>query len=82
MENDAALLVADATLTGTWTENVWLNASYAVGYQFRRLDVSAQPNAPGNLTTNPCLVPGDRSCIDVIGRQVWSVYAYQRTLSL
>ncbi len=70
LENDAALLVADATLTGTWTENVWLNASYAAGYQFRRLDVSAQPNDSGNLTTNPCLVPGDRSCIDTAGRQI------------
>lgn len=70
LENDAALLVADATLSGTLREDVWLDAGYAAGYQFRRLDVSAQPNKPADLSINPCLVPGDRSCIDETGRYI------------
>ena len=70
LENDAALLVGDATLTGTLRENAYLNASYALGYQFRHLNVSAQPNEPGDLSINPCLIPGDRSCLDETGRQI------------
>ncbi len=58
----ADMLVADATLTGTWSENVWLNASYAVGYQFRRLNATGDPNDAGDVTINPCPVVGDTGC--------------------
>ena len=61
LDNEAEMLVADATLSGVWIED---RANYAFGYQFRRLDVSALPNDPGNYEINPCVVPGDRSCVD------------------
>ena len=70
LESTAGLLVSDATLSGGLIENV---ASYAVGYQFRRFDVSAAPNDAANLSLNPCPVPGDRSCIDAQGRFTGSV---------
>ena len=62
LQSTADILVADATLTGTWTENVWLNASYAAGYQFRKLSATGDPNDPGDVTINPCPVPGDKGC--------------------
>ena len=61
LENEAELFVAEATLSGNWVED---RVDYAVGYQYRRLDVSALPNDPGNYEINPCVVPGDRSCVD------------------
>ncbi len=70
LKSTAGLLVSDATLSGTLIEDV---ASYAVGYQFRRFDVSATPNDAANLSLNPCLAPGDRSCIDARGRFTGSV---------
>ena len=67
VDNEAELLVAEATLSGNWLPE---KVDYALGYQYRRLDVSAIPNAVGNYELNPCVVPGDRSCIDpVTGRQ-------------
>ncbi len=62
LQSTADMLVAEATLTGTWTENVWLNASYATGYQFRKLSATGDPNDPGDVTINPCPVPGDKGC--------------------
>ena len=62
LQSTANMLVADATLTGTWTENDRLSASYAAGYQFRRLNATGDPNDPGDVTINPCPVVGDRSC--------------------
>ncbi len=62
LQSTSDMLVADATLTGTWTENVWLNASYAAGYQFRKLSATGDPNDPGDVTINPCPVPGDKGC--------------------
>lgn len=63
LDNEANLLVVDALLKGALAEE----AEYAVGYQFRRLSVGAQPNDPGNLDVTPCAVPGDRSCPDPFG---------------
>ncbi len=59
LQSTADVLVADATLTGTWIENV---ASYAGGYQFRLLNASGDPNDEGDVTINPCPVAGDASC--------------------
>ncbi len=59
LQSTADLLVADATLSGTWIEEV---ASYAAGYQFRLLNVSGDPNDEGDVTINPCPVIGDTSC--------------------
>ena len=61
LENEVDLFVADATLTGNWIED---RVDYALGYQFRRLEARAVPNDPGNYEINPCIVPGDRSCVD------------------
>ena len=61
LQSTADVLVADATLTGTWIENV---ASYAGGYQFRLLNASGDPNDEGDVTINPCPVVGDAGCSD------------------
>ncbi len=59
LQSTADMLVADATLTGTWIEDV---ASYATGYQFRLLNASGDPNDAGDVTINPCPVVGDKNC--------------------
>ena len=59
LASTADLLVADATLTGTWIEDV---ASYAVGYQFRQFNADGDPNDSGDVTVNPCPVLGDKTC--------------------
>ena len=59
LQSTADLLVADATLSGTWLEDV---ASYAAGYQFRLLNASGDPNDEGDFTINPCPVVGDDGC--------------------
>ena len=59
LQSTADLLVADATLTGTWIEDV---ASYAAGYQFRLFNASGDPNNAGDVTVNPCPVVGDKNC--------------------
>ena len=59
LQSAADLLVADATLSGTWIEDV---ASYAAGYQFRLLNASGDPNDEGDVTINPCPVVGDDGC--------------------
>ncbi|MXW19121.1 MAG: TonB-dependent receptor [Gemmatimonadetes bacterium] len=63
LDNEANLLVVDALLKGALAEET----EYAVGYQFRRLSVGAEPNDPGNLDVTPCAVPGDHSCPDPFG---------------
>ncbi len=59
LQSTADMLVADATLTGTWIEDV---ASYAAGYQFRLFNASGDPNDAGDVTINPCPVVGDKNC--------------------
>ena len=59
LQSTAEILVADATLSGTWIEDV---ASYAAGYQFRLLNASGDPNDEGDVTINPCPVVGDDTC--------------------
>ncbi len=59
LDNDAKLIAIDAMLKGNLVEET---ADYAVGYQFRRLSVNADPNDAGDLETTPCPVPGDKSC--------------------
>ena len=59
LQSTADMLVADATLSGTWVEDV---ASYAAGYQFRLLNASGDPNDEGDVTINPCPVVGDDGC--------------------
>ena len=59
LQSTADLLVADATLTGTWVEDV---VSYAAGYQFRQFNASGDPNDAGDVTINPCPVVRDNNC--------------------
>ena len=59
LASTADLLVADATLTGAWIEDL---ASYALGYQFRRFNATGDPNDAGDVTVNPCPVLGDTTC--------------------
>ena len=59
MSSVSDLFTADATLNGNLNDSV----SYAVGYQFRRVSASGTPNQAGNLSVNPCLVPGDTGCV-------------------
>ena len=62
VSSTADMLVADATLTGALHKNVWLDASYAVGYQFRRLNATGDPDDVADVTLNPCPVVGDQNC--------------------
>ena len=64
LDNAANLVTVDAMLRGGLVEEV---AEYAIGYQFRRLSVSAVPNEAADLAINPCPVPGDRSCLEKVG---------------
>ena len=64
LDNAANLVTVDAMLRGSLVEEV---AEYAIGYQFRRLSVSAVPNEAADLAINPCPVPGDRSCLEKVG---------------
>ncbi len=80
VESFADMLVADATLTGSKgpVEN------YALGYQFRRFDVSSTPNDPGNLNLNPCSVLGSRACLEQAGPFTFTTgtYPYADTQTL
>ena len=63
--NTADLFVGEATLTGSAIGDV---VDFALGYQFRRFDVTGTPNDPGNQALNPCYVPGDRACLEQAGQ--------------
>ena len=58
MHSRSDLFTADATLNGDLTEAV----RYAAGYQVRRVSATGRPNEAGDLTRNPCFVPGDTGC--------------------
>ena len=51
---------------------------YALGYQFRRVAVSGDPNEPGDLDINPCPVLGDKDCLEKAGAFTFTAghYAY------
>ena len=70
--SSADMMVADATFTGSSgaAEN------YALGYQFRWLDVSADPNNAGNLNVNPCSVLGSRACLEKAGPFTFTTGVY------
>ena len=63
LDNEASLVTVDAMLRGALAGET----DYAVGYQFRRLAVGAEPNRAGDLARTPCPVPGDRSCPEPFG---------------
>ena len=72
VESSADMLVADATFTGSSgaAEN------YALGYQFRWFDVSADPNDPGDLRLNPCSVLGSNACLERAGPFTFTTGVY------
>lgn len=76
LDNAASLFVTDAMFRGKLVEGF---ADLALGYQFRYLNVSATPNRPGDLSVNPCPVPGDRNCLEKAGAFTFTTghYRYQ-----
>ena len=62
LQSTADVLVADAVLTRNWGEKGGTTANYVVGYQFRLLNASGDPNDEGDVTINPCPVVGDMNC--------------------
>ena len=68
----ADMVVFDATFTGSSgaAEN------YALGYQFRWFDVSADPNDAGNLNLNPCSVLGSSACLERAGPFTFTTGVY------
>ena len=62
LQSTADVLVADAVLTRNWGEKGGTTANYVVGYQFRLLNASGDPNDEGDVTINPCPVVGDDTC--------------------
>ena len=64
LDNEASLLAVETMLRGALGED---GAEYALGYQFRRLSVAAQPNPAGDLAIFPCPVPDDHSCPVKVG---------------
>ncbi len=78
----ANMLVADVTLTGN--PGMEANYNYALGYQFRRFDVSANPNDAGNLNLNPCSVLGSQVCLEKAGAFTFTTgfYPYSGTQTL
>ena len=60
LENETEMLVADATLSGSWIEDL---VGYAVGYQFRRFGAEGSPNRHADLSLNPCAALGDTDCL-------------------
>ena len=72
VESSADMLVADATFMGSSgaAEN------YALGYQFRWFDVSANPNNAGNLRLNPCSVLGSSACLERAGPFTFTTGVY------
>ncbi len=68
----AGLWVADARISGS----AELARNYSLGYQFRRLDVSASVNDAGNLDLNPCAVLGSRDCLERAGSFTFTTGSY------
>ena len=58
IDSESDLLTVDAILGGELSAR----ASFATGYQFRRLSTSTRPSDPANLALNPCPIPGDTGC--------------------
>ncbi len=77
LDNAARMFVADATLKGELAEfGSGSSVRYAAGYQFRTLSVSALPNRAGDLTLNPCPVPGDTGCATKTGPYTFTTGYY------
>ena len=75
LENAANLMVGDLMARGSMPAGL---GRYALGYQFRRVAVSADPNEPGDLSINPCPVLGDKTCLEKAGAFTFTAghYAY------
>jgi len=75
LDNAAKLMVGDLMVRGSMPAGL---GRYALGYQFRRLAVSGDPNEPGDLSKNPCPVLGDQSCVEKAGAFTFTAghYAY------
>lgn len=59
IKSESELLVIDGVVSGAIVNSL---LDFALGYQFRRFEARAMPNAPGNLELNPCWIPGETNC--------------------
>ena len=80
-ESTADLFVLDGMITGNLIPDT---LDFAAGYQFRLFEVSSDPNDVGDLSVNPCYVPGDRSCVVPTGLFTFTLgtYPYERDQSM
>ena len=58
--SETRMLVADATISGSWFSDL---LGYAAGYQFRRFKAQGVPGPHADLSINPCAVLGDKGCL-------------------
>jgi iron complex outermembrane receptor protein len=69
LDRKSTLVVADAVFSGeTGLELPGGNLAWAAGAQFRESDFQSRYSQLGNYATNPCVDPGDRSCLNVAGQ--------------
>ena len=64
VRNGAELRVFDAIVSWDWIPD---RISVAAGYQWRRFSAWARPEAPADLSINPCWIPGDTACASPTG---------------
>ncbi len=69
-DSTATLLVGDAIFSGSFIPEV---LEYAAGFQVRRFSVESSANDPGNLSINPCFIPGSRDCAGQTGLFTFTV---------
>jgi iron complex outermembrane recepter protein len=69
LDRKSTLVVADAVFSGeTGLELPGGNLAWAAGAQFRESDFQSRYSQLANYGTNPCVDPGDRSCLNVAGQ--------------
>jgi iron complex outermembrane receptor protein len=68
LDRKSTLVVFDAVFNGeTGLELPGGNLAWAAGLQFRESDFESRYSDLGNYGKNPCVDPGDRSCLNVTG---------------
>ncbi len=77
LSSTTELLTGEATLSGQIASGL----GYALGYQARHIAVTGDPNDQGDLTLNPCPVPGDRTCLEQAGAYTFTTGFFPYTAS-
>jgi iron complex outermembrane receptor protein len=69
LDRKSTLVVVDAVFSGeTGIELPGGNIAWAAGGQFRESDFQSRYSQLGNYAQNPCVDPGDTSCLNVAGQ--------------